>query len=178
MKIDRKTILLAVCGLSTGMAMIGCSVRGNNTRSALVEQHSMQVMPFDMNKTIHVFRKSPSGGVETVIVRDPSDAADIVSIRAHLQKESKLFAAGDFSDPAYIHGSDMPGLQRLSAGAGRLEVRYNALPSGARIAFATKDPTLVSAVHAWFDSQVKDHGAHATMAPSEMHGMGQMHGGM
>jgi hypothetical protein len=178
MKTDKKTILVATLALIAGTAMAGASVRADDAHSTTVEQHSMQVMPFDMNKTEHVFRKTSSGGVETIVVKDPNDTADIALIRSHLQKESKLFAAGDFSDPAYIHGSDMPGLQTLSAGAAHLVVRYSALSGGAQIAFSAQDPSLVSAVHAWFDAQVKDHGAHAMMAPSGMQsGMGQMHGG-
>ncbi len=179
MKTDKKTILLAALALIIGTALAGATVRADDSQSTTVEQHSKQVMPFDMNKTMHVFRKTSSGGVETIVVKDPSDTADIALVRSHLEKESKLFAAGNFSDPAYIHGSDMPGLQALSASATRLEVRYSALPAGAQIAFTTQDASLVSAVHEWFDAQVKDHGAHAMMAPSPMpSGMDQMHGGM
>jgi hypothetical protein len=179
MKTDKKTILLAALALIVGTAMTGAAVRADDANSTTIEQHSMQVMPFDMSKTMHVFRKTSAGGVETIVVKDPSDTADLALIRSHLQKESKLFAAGNFSDPAYIHGSDMPGLQALSAGATRLEVRYSPLPAGAQIAFITQDASLVSAVHEWFDAQVKDHGAHAMMAPSPMpSGMDQMHGGM
>ena len=179
MKTDKKTMHIAALALIVGTVMAGVSVRADDAHSTTVEQHSMQVMPFDMNKTTHVFRKTPSGGVEMVVVKDPSDTADIGMIQSHLQKESKLFAAGNVSDPAYIHGSDMPGLQALGASATHMEIRYSALPAGAQIAFTTQDATLVSAVHAWFDAQVKDHGAHAMMAPSTMtNGMGQMHGSM
>ena len=179
MKTDKKTMHIAALALIVGTVMAGVSVRADDAHSTTVEQHSMQVMPFDMNKTTHVFRKTLYGGVEMIVVKDPSDTADIAMIQSHLQKESKLFAAGNFSDPAYIHGSDMPGLQALGAGATHMEIRYSALPAGAQIAFTTQDATLVSAVHAWFDAQVKDHGAHAMMAPSTMtNGMGQMHGSM
>jgi hypothetical protein len=179
MKTDKKTILLAALALIAGTAIAGASVRADDANSTTIEQHSMQVMPFDMNKTTHIFLKTSSGGVETIVVKDPSDTADIALIRSHLEKESKLFAVGNFSDPAYIHGSDMPGLQALSAGATRPEVRYGAIPAGAQIAFTTQDASLVSAVHAWFDAQVKDHGAHAMMAPSPApSGTDQMHSGM
>jgi hypothetical protein len=35
------------------------------------------------------------------------------------------------------------------------------LPAGAQVTYAATTPDLVSAVHAWFDAQLMDHGAHA-----------------
>jgi hypothetical protein len=84
-------------------------------------------------------------------------------VRSHLRKEALAFARGDFADPAAIHGVDMPGLHALHAGAARIVVRYADVPQGARITYATRDPALVAALHAWFKAQVNDHGAHATM---------------
>ena len=55
----------------------------------------------------------------------------------------------------------MPGLRALHAGAQRIGVRYADVPRGAKIVYATHDPALVAAIHAWFKAQVSDHGAHA-----------------
>jgi len=79
-------------------------------------------------------------------------------IRSHLEFEAAEFRKGNFSDPARIHGMDMPGLQELEAGASRVDVRYEAIPAGARITYASDDPGLVAALHAWFDRQTTDHG--------------------
>jgi hypothetical protein len=51
----------------------------------------------------------------------------------------------------------MPGLQELQAGAGRVQVRYEQVPTGARIIFSSTDAVLVAAVHTWFDAQNSDH---------------------
>jgi len=82
-------------------------------------------------------------------------------IQSHLKEESERFRKGDFSDPAKIHGDDMPGLAQLKAGAKEINVRYTALPDGAEIRYQANDPKLVMAIHQWFSAQVSDHGHHA-----------------
>lgn len=131
-------------------------------RQATVEQRGESVMPFDMNRTMHMFTPTTSGGVESVVSND-GDPHQIALIRAHLRKEARAFAHGDFSDPASIHGNDMPGLALLRAGARRITVSYVNAANGASIIYKTPDPTLIAAIHHWFAAQVSDHGAHAMM---------------
>jgi hypothetical protein len=131
-------------------------------RRAQVEHNSEKVMPFSMDATMHHFDPTPTGGVQRVLVRN-DDPKQVVLVRSHLRKEAAAFARGDFADPATIHGGDMPGLKGLHAGAKRIAVRYADVPNGASITYATRDPALVAAIHAWFNAQVSDHGAHATM---------------
>ena len=89
-------------------------------------------------------------------------------IQAHLKEESEKFRRGDFSDPAKIHGHDMPGLAELKSGAENIEVVYTPLPDGAQIRYTTKDPALLIAIHHWFDAQLSDHGRHAS-GPDQQH---------
>lgn len=117
-----------------------------------------QVMPFDLARTTHTFTKTDTGGVEKVVVKDPSDTRNRALIRSHLAKEASLFRTGNYSDPAKIHGMDMPGLKELEAGAARVNVTYADLPDGAQITYASTEPALISALHSWFDRQVADHG--------------------
>jgi hypothetical protein len=131
-------------------------------RQATVEQRSESVMPFDMNRTMHMFMPTTSGGVQSIVSND-GDHHQIALIRSHLRKEAQAFAHGNFSDPASIHGMTMPGLARLRAGARHIAVRYADTASGAMITYKTSDPTLISAIHDWFAAQVSDHGAHAMM---------------
>jgi hypothetical protein len=131
-------------------------------RRAQVERNSEKVMPFSMDATMHHFDPTPTGGVQRVLVRN-DDPRQVALVRSHLRKEAAAFARGDFADPASIHGGDMPGLKTLRAGSKRIAVRYADVPNGASITYATRDPALVAAIHAWFDAQVSDHGAHATM---------------
>jgi hypothetical protein len=131
---------------------------------AMVERGSKDVMPFDMNRTLHIFKPTADGGVQIVQVHD-TDPKQIALVRSHLRKEASAFAHGDFSDPAQIHGMDMPGLAQLRAGASRIAIRYADRADGGSIRYKTLDRQLVAAIHEWFAAQVKDHGLHARMAP-------------
>ena len=119
-------------------------------------------MPFDLNRTMHIFEPKPDGGLQTVMVHD-GDPQQVALVRSHLRKEATAFARGDFADPAKIHGMNMPGLAQLRAGATRISVSYTQTTNGASIRYKTSDTHLVAAVHEWFAAQVMDHGAHAMM---------------
>jgi hypothetical protein len=125
--------------------------------------HSMakHVMPFDMAKTEHVFRMTESGGVQTVQSRDPAAQEQVRMIRMHLKQEAASFQAGNFADPAMLHGADMPGLKELSEGAAQIKVTYSDTPAGGQITFHSDDLRLITAVHRWFGAQLSEHGADA-----------------
>lgn len=161
------TRLRKVLGAAGGVVVIAAVVSGSFILVANQNQihaaesmtnKASQVMPFDLTRTTHTFDKSPNGGVEKVVVNDPADSANEELIRSHLSKEAALFRKGDYSDPTMIHGMDMPGVKELSAGAARVSVDFTEVDGGAQITYSSTDPTLVSAIHAWFDRQVADHG--------------------
>jgi hypothetical protein len=153
--------LLTAVALVAVTALGGCgSDRGDADRRSEVEAKGAEVMPFDLDRTTHRFGKTDSGGVQTV-VSDDGDAAQTDLIRGHLRQEADRFGRGDFADPRRIHGDDMPGLAALRAGAGRVTIAYRDVTAGGEITYTTEDPALVSALHAWFDAQVSDHGRHA-----------------
>ena len=129
------------------------------TRQGEVAARGAKVMPFDLEQTTHVFQKLDDGGLQKVVAKDPSNKKQIALIQSHLKEESEKFRKGDFSDPAKIHGEDMPGLAPLKAGAAKIDVR---LPDGGQIRYQAKDPKLVTALHQWFSAQLSDHGHHAT----------------
>jgi hypothetical protein len=160
------TLRLAVSGCLTVMAMLATvsSTEGSTTaaRQAEVATRGAQVMPFDLEQTMHHFQSLDNGGLQTVTAKDPANREQIALIQAHLKEEAEKFQQGDFSDPAKIHGEDMPGLAALKAGAGQIEIQYLPLPDGAEIRYTTKEPTLVMAIHHWFMAQRADHGRHAT----------------
>jgi hypothetical protein len=144
-------LVLAACG-------------GNETtRQEAVSERGAQVMPFDLDRTTHAFEATDDGGVQTVTAEDADDTEQIALVRAHLHSEAEKFRAGDFGDPAAIHGDEMPGLAALRKGYAEIEVTYAEVEAGARLSYAATDATLVEALHAWFDAQVSDHGEHAEM---------------
>jgi hypothetical protein len=135
---------------------------GGAGRQAAVAEHGAEVMPFDLDATTHRFTPVDGGLVQTVVVRDPSDRRQVGLVRAHLAAEADRFAAGDYGDPARIHGTGMPGLADLEDGGARIAVTYAEVPGGARITYTTGDPALVRALHRWGRAQVADHGSPAS----------------
>jgi hypothetical protein len=136
---------------------------GPEGRQAQVAERGATVMPFDLERTTHLFEPRADGGVQTVI-SDDADAKQVRLVREHLRQQAAAFAKGDYASPAAIHGHDMPGLVELSAGASRIRVLYEATENGARLLFVTPDAVLVAAIHRWFSAQRRDHGRHATHA--------------
>lgn len=128
-------------------------------------------MPFDLDATTHRFDERDDGLVQTVVADDEDDADQIRLIREHLAHEAERFAAGDLGDPASIHGTDMPGLAALEAGAaaGDVDVAYEPTAGGGRITYTSDDPALVGALHDWSSAQVTDHGDHAEHADDPDH---------
>ncbi|MGA9334742.1 MAG: hypothetical protein WBV39_10740 [Rudaea sp.] len=131
------------------------------TRQQHIHHMSHGVMPFDMAKTLHVFKMTERGGIERVVTRGAAANDQIALIRQHLQHEARKFQKGDYSDPARLHGADMPGLKELQKGASGITVSYAALPNGAEISFETRDLHLLTAIHRWFGAQLSEHGADA-----------------
>lgn len=132
------------------------------SRRTMIHERAPLVMPFDLDKTVHVFERTPEGGVQQVRAKDPADEKEIYSIREHLKEEAERFARADFSDPARLHGHDMPGLDVLRRSAGKLTVAYRDLSDGGEIVYDTRDPEVLAAVHQWFGAQLHDHGPDAT----------------
>lgn len=144
--------------LALVLLVAGCD---DATRQEEVAARGAAVMPFDLEKTVHVFEDRPDGGVQRVIAKAEGDSTQIALIREHLREEAARFEAGDFADPARIHGEDMPGLAELREHGAGLDVTYADIPQGGRITYSSDDSSLTMAVHDWFAAQRSDHGRHA-----------------
>ncbi|WP_206793250.1 hypothetical protein [Amycolatopsis sp. MtRt-6] len=158
-----RTLLLVAAAAAVALGS-GCAADPSATsaRQAEVAERGASVMPFDLERTTHRFTKSGTGGVQTVVADDPRDTAQITLIQQHLTAEVDRFRRGDFTDPARIHGTEMPGLATLRAHGGRITIEYENTPDGARATYTAGDTGLRTALHAWFDAQLGDHGPHAT----------------
>jgi hypothetical protein len=148
--------------LVLSLAFFGSIEIGQADHQAMVHKKGHQVMPFDLSKTTHIFEMTETGGIQQVVAKDPKATEQIGLIRQHLQHETMLFKIGNFSDPASLHGADMPGLKELSAGASKIKIEYSEIPKGGQIAFTTNDIHLLTAIHRWFGAQLSEHGADAT----------------
>ncbi|MBN2700284.1 MAG: aspartate carbamoyltransferase [Methylothermaceae bacterium] len=173
--------LLASALIGLTLALPTLAQTASPERIDEVAKRGAHVMPFDLKQTQHIFTKTQAGGVQQVIARDPKNIRQIALIRQHLRKISQEFGRGDFSNPAKIHGENMPGLAELrNAKPGQLRVEYKELDNGAEITYASDDPGLIAGIHKWFDAQLSDHGPdaiaghpHGAMHP--MHHMDSRH---
>jgi hypothetical protein len=139
-------------------------------RQAEVAKRGPDVMPFSLAATQHVFTKTPDGGVQKVVVRNPADTEQVKLVRMHLRDIQAQFLKGDFSGPMHIHGAQMPGLAELQAAKpGQIAVDYQDSVGGAALTYRTGDAKLVAALHRWFDAQVSDHGRDAAAGHMQHH---------
>lgn len=131
-------------------------------RQAEVRTRGANVMPFSVGDTLHVFEKTEKGGRQMVTAR-PGHDEQIPMIRAHLRQIAKSFGDRDFSQPARIHGDDMPGLAELrGAGPAEITTAYQHTERGGMIFYAARTDALRDALHQWFDAQLADHGHDAS----------------
>lgn len=148
--------------LALSVMLPACApLSAQTTRQEDIHQHAHDVMPFDMSKTVHIFKMTEHGGVQRVVTREAGARDEVGLIQQHLMHEAAQFQNGNYADPMTLHGTDMPGIKELQEGASRITISYTALPDGAEIAFETTDIHLVTAVHRWFGAQLSEHGADA-----------------
>ena len=132
--------------------------KASKARQEEIERRGARVMPFSLERTVHVFTKTKNGGIQQVIAKDKSDTGQITLIREHLSMISKQFGQGNFSAPASIHGSDMPGLAELEkARPDQIKIEYKEIPQGGQISYSATSSELIDAIHRWFDAQLADH---------------------
>jgi len=146
------------------LALAACahmSPPGSQTVQHHVHHMSPMVMPFDMAKTLHIFKMTERGGLLRVVTREPQWQDQVPLIQGHLKHEAAQFQMGNFADPATLHGAVMPGLKELMHGAAELNVSYQNLEDGGEITFETTDLRLLTAIHRWFGAQLSEHGADA-----------------
>jgi hypothetical protein len=135
-----RSFQLVLCAIVIAAAFavaLGITPALSQTKQKHIHEMGQTVMPFDPNKTVHIFRMTESGGVQSVVVKYAQDKDQIRLIRQHLQHEAKAFELGDYADP------------------------YSELPLGAAITFETQDKQLTTAVHRWFGAQLSEHGSDA-----------------
>lgn len=165
---------LTVLAFAAAAALSVPAAATDAQRQADVARRGPDVMPFSLKATQHVFTKTAEGGVQTVVARNAADAEQVRLVHGHLRDIRAQFLNGDFSGPTHIHGVQMPGLADLKAAKpGRIAIDYQDVAGGAALSYRSGDPTLVAALHRWFDAQVSDHGPDA-MAGHPHHGHGAM----
>src|SRR5579859_375142 len=102
-------------------------------------------MGFSHQTTTHHFRLAKSGGVIDVSANDPKDSATRNQIRMHLSHIVKLFSAGDFDIPMFIHATNPPGAPVMAKLRGEIRYRYLETDRGAQIQITTANSEALEA---------------------------------
>ncbi len=104
-------------------------------------------------------------GPSQITANDKSDSASIASIRSHLEHIRGAFAAGNFSMPMFIHGTEPPGADVLAKRREMLGYRVEGIPAGGRLVITTKDTDALNALHAFLKFQITEHKTGDPMVP-------------
>ena len=116
-----------------------------------------KTMGFDQAAATYHFHLHEDGGAIQVTVNDPEDKTNLEAVRAHLPQISKMFAAGDFSTPHFIHEDNVPGTEGMTRLRDRIAYAYEDIPNGGRVRITTRHARALSAVHGFLRYQITEH---------------------
>jgi hypothetical protein len=114
-------------------------------------------MGFSHDTTTHHFRLYKTGGAIEVLANDTKDSPTRDQIRAHLSHIAKMFSAGDFNVPMFIHSTTPPGAATMTKLRDQIRYQFQETARGAKIQIATTSPEALEAVHAFLRFQISDH---------------------
>jgi hypothetical protein len=122
-----------------------------------VDSRGDHAMGFSHTATTHHFRVLADGGAIEAEVIDPADRTNITAIRAHMQQIAKMFTAGNFDTPLFIHGRVPPGVPTMKKLGALIGYRYEKTERGARIRITTANAAALKSIHEFLRFQISDH---------------------
>jgi hypothetical protein len=122
-----------------------------------VESRGDHPMGFSHETTTHHFRLCPSGGAIEASANDPKDSNGRDQIRMHLSHIVKMFSAGDFNVPMFIHDTTPPGSETMSRLKDQIRYQLKETPQGAEIEISSKNEEALNAIHEFLRFQNSDH---------------------
>lgn len=122
-----------------------------------VNSRGDHAMGFSHETTTHHFRLYKTGGAIEVLTNNPADSATRDEIRMHLSHIIKLFSAGNFDIPMFIHDTTPPGAATMTKRREQIHYRYQETERGAKIRITTSDREALEAIHAFLRFQISDH---------------------
>ena len=126
-------------------------------RHGQVNARGDHAMGFSHEKTTHHFRLFKDGGAIEVQADDKNDAESRDQIREHLQHIIRMFSAGNFEMPMFIHDQVPPGVPVMKKKKSQIKYEYENLESGGRVRIISQNPQVVKAIHDFLRFQITDH---------------------
>jgi hypothetical protein len=150
---------LVVClTLASGLQAIPQNpAQDHNAHHCEMMQRGDQAMGFSHENTTHHFRLFKNGGEIAVVANDAKDSTTVSQIRDHLTHIAKLFSAGNFDVPMFIHDTTPPGAATMEQLKGQIRYQLVETDRGARVRITTASPQATDAVHAFLLFQMADH---------------------
>jgi hypothetical protein len=161
-------LIVALIGLSGGLSGQAVFAQVPATQQQPDKQmmeRGHHAMGFDQMKTTHHFLLQHTGGAIEITANDKADSASIGSIRTHLEHIRGAFAAGNFSMPMFIHGTEPLGADVLATRRVALVYRVEEIPAGGRLIITTTDTEALAALHAFLKFQITEHKTGDPMVP-------------
>jgi|SRR5271155_287120 len=154
----RTALFLFCLALSSGRpASAQNAPAGHDSEHCAMMQRGDHAMGFSHETATHHFRLFKDGGEISVDANDPKDTATVGQIRGHLTHVAKLFSAGNFEVPMFIHDTNPPGVATMSRRKDEIQYQYIETDRGGRIRIITTSPQTTDAVHAFLLFQMADH---------------------
>ena len=126
-------------------------------RQSEVTKRGDHAMGFPHETTVHHFRLFKNGGQIVVETNDPKDQAGRDQIRTHLSYITKMFAAGNFAAPMFIHDTHPPGVSTMRELRDHIRYQFLETDRGATVRITTTSAQATDAIHAFLLFQILDH---------------------
>src|SRR5262245_15976531 len=121
---------IALVGVSDPLAIARQPQATQQQPDRQMMERGHHAMGFDQTRTTHHFLLQQTRGTIEITANDKGDTASITSIRTHLEHIRGAFAAGNFSMPMFVHGTEPPGADVLARRRDALDYRVEEIPSG------------------------------------------------
>lgn len=122
-----------------------------------VNSRGDQAMGFSHEKTTHHFRLLKDGGAIEIEADDPNDTASRDMIRMHLSHIAKMFAAGNFNAPMFIHAANPPGVPTMIELRDQIHYQFEKMDSGGRVTIQTANAKALAAIQDFLRFQISEH---------------------
>jgi hypothetical protein len=152
-----KTIAGTLAVLALALAALGQQNEGSDDHHPGKTSRGDQAMGFSHEKTTHHFRLFKDGGAIEVLTNDPRDTDSRDMIRMHLAHIAKMFAAGDFDAPMFIHATNPPGVPAMIELRNQIHYQFEKMDSGGKVTIQTADAKALTAIHDFLRFQISEH---------------------